>query len=151
MKYVNQQGLWIKRVWNLRGGQSFIVCLSRQQMKTFIRILVWWRGRDSHLRTSSSRWREKGRGFIKLLLYLSQEKSKQEGRENEDKRENGGRKRHISSLHSSSDRRQAGVREGRAPQCWGCYVCVLVIGSAELRGFKGSLCIVMKWLLFLFH
>lgn len=46
MKYVNQQGLWIERVWNLREeGQSFTVYLSRQQMKTFTRILVWWRGR----------------------------------------------------------------------------------------------------------
>lgn len=33
MKYVNQQGLWIERVWNLRGeGQSFTVCLRRPQM-----------------------------------------------------------------------------------------------------------------------
>lgn len=83
MKYVNQQGLWVERVWNLRGeGQSFTVCLSRPQKNPGVveRQRAMTCGRpSSHLRPSSSRWRERGRGFIKLLLYLSQKRVSKKG------------------------------------------------------------------------
>lgn len=132
--------------------RSVLYSLSEQQMKTFIRLLVWWRGRGSHLRTSSSRWWEKGRGFIKLLLYLPQEKSKQRReREWRQKREWRKKETHLFTAFLLRQETSRSQRRHSSPQCWGCYVCVLVIGSAELWGFKGILCIVMKWLLFLFH